>query len=195
MPELPEPSEFARKLATTALDLLHRFHAIDENDEPLSSQIRAFYAALGFPFASVEVPWSAVFVSFCVKDAGATAAEFRFAQAHSVFVHAAIQNALNNTGVFRGVRITEGAVRVGDIIQNNRGGLSHDYDFAKTNSQYQSHSAIVVARGEDHLGKFATTIGGNESDSIRSKRVHLNADGTIRQRATNPFICLVKNLK
>lgn len=191
MPELPAPSDFAKLVATTAREQHDQFHLIDENDEPLSSQIKKYWQAVGQPFPGVEVPWSAVFVSFCVKKAGATDDEFEFVAAHSIFVHKAI----NHPGAYRGVKISAASVRVGDIIQNNRGGTSHDFEFAKTHPTYTSHSAIVVARGEDHLGKFALTIGGNESDSVRRVRVALKDDGTIRQRTGNPFICLLKNEK
>lgn len=191
MPELPAPSDFAKLVATTAREQHDQFHLIDENDEPLSSQIKKYWQAVGQPFPGVEVPWSAVFVSFCVKKAGATDDEFEFAAAHSIFVHKAI----NNPAAYRGVKISAASVRVGDIIQNNRGGTSHDFEFAKTHPTYTSHSAVVVARGEDHLGKFALTIGGNESDSVRRVRVALKDDGTIRQRTGNPFICLLKNEK
>jgi hypothetical protein len=101
----------------------------------------------------------------------------------------------SDTGVFRGFKITEEAARIGDIIQNNRSGNHFDFDFAAANANYESHSAIVVARGEDSQGRFAVTVGGNESDSIRTRRVILNADGTVKQRSTSPFICIVKNLK
>ena len=191
MPELPPPSEFAMKVATAARGQHDAFHLIDENDEPLRSQIRRYWQAVGQPFPGVETPWSAVFVSFCVEQAGAAPDEFALSSQHSVFVFRAI----NHPAAFRGVPVDEDAVRVGDIIQNNRGGTRHDFAFAKAHSDYPSHSAIVVARGEDHLGKFALTIGGNESDSIRRARVQLQDDGAIRQRASNPFICLLKNLK
>jgi hypothetical protein len=192
---LPAASPFARKLASIAQGQFDQFHTIDENDPPLSTQIKKYWTTLGFDFPGVEVPWSAVFVSFCVKMAGATKEEFEFAAAHSVFVHKAIKNATNDTGVFRGFRINERAVGVGDIIQNNRLGANFDFDFAKSNPNYQSHTAIVVLRGEDSQGKFAMTIGGNESDSVRMKRVNLKPDGTVKQRTSNPFICIVKNLK
>ena len=195
MPESAAPSKFAKKLASTAQGQFDQFHLIDENDPPLSGQIKKYWTTLGLDFPGVEEPWSAVFVSFCVKTAGASAAEFKFAAAHSVFVHKAIQNASRGTGVFRGVKITDQPVAVGDIVQNNRQGNDFDFNFAKANTDYKSHSAIVISVGEDARGKFAFTIGGNESDSIRMKRVTLNPDGTIKQRSTSSYICLVKNLK
>jgi len=39
------------------------------------------------------------------------------------------------------------------------------------------------------------TIGGNESDSIRSKIVRLNNKGLIKQRDISPFICVIEDLK
>jgi hypothetical protein len=187
---------FAKKLAQIAEEQHDKFHLVDEGDPQLCKQIRKYWDDLGLGFTScVSVPWSAVFVSWCVKQAGATAAEFKFADAHSVFVHKAIQNQLAGTGVFRGRRITEHAPRVGDIIQNNRTGSTHGYDFARQNTEYASHSAIVVEVGSDAVGRYALTIGGNEGDSIRRKVVRLTADGLIKQRPNNPFICVIQDLK
>jgi hypothetical protein len=66
--------------------------------------------------------WSAAFVSFCVKQSGATSSQFAFSMQHSVFVHAAIANANANRGVFRGHRVTEYAPKLGDLIHHNRDG-------------------------------------------------------------------------
>jgi hypothetical protein len=189
-------SAFARSLAQVAEEQHDRFHLMDEGDPQLCKQIKKYWTEIGLDFEScVSVAWSAVFVSWCVKQAGATPAEFKFSGAHSVFVHRSIQNQLNGTGVFRGRRITEHAPQVGDIIQNNRTGTTHDYDFARQNAEYKSHSAIVVEVGSDSAGGFALTIGGNEGDSIRRKVVRLTSKGLIKQRTNNPFICVIQNLK
>lgn len=190
------PSEFALKLAAIAEDQHKTFHLLDEADPELCSQIRKYWNDLGLGFTScVSVPWSAVFVSWCVKQAGATSAEFKFAAAHSIFVHKAIENARNSTGVFRGREITAHPPNVGDIIQNNRGGTTHNFAFARDNEHYTSHSAIVVEVGQDTAGGFALTIGGNEGNSIRQTKVRLTPEGFIRQRPSNPFICIVETLK
>jgi len=171
------------------------FHMEDEHGAKLSAEIKRFWKDLGFTFPGVSTAWSAVFISDCMKQAGATAAEFTFSPAHSEFVFAAIQNQKAATGVFRGVRITEEAVALGDVIHNNRGGQKITYDFAAKHSAYTSHSAIVVKVDKDAEGRFALTVGGNESDSIRRKRVPLDSNGFIVQRKQNPFICLIKNTK
>ena len=189
------PSPFASEVATIARDLHDRFHLQDEGDPPLAAAIRKFWTDLGLTFPGVEVPWSAVFVSACMLRGGATSAEFQFSSQHSVFVHRAIQNAQSSTGVFRGRRLSEHSPAVGEIIQNNRGGSAFDFNFARTHVDYASHSAIVVERGSDASGEFALTIGGNEGDSIRRKKVRLDSNGLIRQKSPNPFICIIENLK
>jgi len=189
-------SPFTMQLAAVAEEQHRLFHLLDEADPILCRQIKKYWTDLRLGFEScVSVPWSAVFVSWCVKQAGATAAEFKFAAAHSVFVFEAIKNARNGTGVFRGVDITADMPSVGDIIQKNRGGTTHDFDFARTHRNYNSHSAIVVETGNDAEGRYALTTGGNEGNSVRQTVIRLTPQGFIRQRVNNPFICLVKNLK
>jgi hypothetical protein len=131
------------------------------------------------------------FVSFCVKKAGATDAEFKFAMAHSRFVH----HAIHNGGAFRGLRISERAVNVGDIIQGNRSNNAFTFKFAKQHEAYESHSAIVISRGEDANGKFAVTIGGNESNSVGRATVRLTNSGAVKQKSPEPYISVLKNLK
>jgi hypothetical protein len=188
-------STFSKKLANIA-DAQHtKYHFIQEDDEPLRTQIKAYWAAVGLPPQPVSTPWSAAFVSWCVKQAGATAAEFKFAPAHSKFVKKAIENAAAGVGVFHGVDAATAKPEVGDIIQNNRGGSTFTFAHAKAHDSYQSHSAIVVETGTDTLGRYALTIGGNESDSVRRVRVALKPDGTIKPRTNNPYIAVIKTLK
>ncbi len=189
-------SAFSQKLAATAEEQHTTFHLLDEADPLLCRQIKRYWDDLGLSFTDcVSVPWSAVFVSWCVKKAGAIASEFKFSAAHSVFVHQAILNARAGIGVFQGVDISTEPPEVADIIQNNRGGTTHNFQFAAANSNYASHSAIVVEIGQDSAGGYALTVGGNEGNSIRQTVVRLTPAGFIQQRLSNPFICLVKTRK
>jgi hypothetical protein len=189
------PSTFAKALAATAVEQYDAFHEFSESDPSLAAQIKRYWTSIGLSFPGVKTAWSAVFVSFCVKSAGATKSEFVFAQAHSKFVNSAIRNALNETGVFRAFEIDAVKPEVGDILHNNRSGNKFTYDFARTHSRYESHTAIVVQVGADQTGPFALTIGGNESDSVRRKRVILDRNGFVVQRAIDPYISLIKTLK
>ena len=192
MPTTP----FAKKLVTTAQQQYATYKNMDEAGTLLCKQIQKYWTDLGFSFTScVSVPWSAVFVSWCVKHAGATSTEFKFAQSHSKFVYNAIANALLNKGVFRGRKINEYQPKIGDIIHNNRGGKTYTYDYAAKHDGYESHAAIVIEVGEDNNGKYTLTIGGNEGDSIRVKEIRLDKNGFIKQRDTNPYICIIEDLK
>ena len=190
------PTPFALKLAATAQDQHTKFQFVNEADPALCRLIKKWTQDIGFSFTScTSVPWSAVFVSWCVKQAGASSTEFKFAMAHSVFVHRAIQNTLNNSGVFQGFDVTVQPPGVGDIIHHNRGGNNFDFSFASNNTQYLSHSIIVIEVGQDSQGGFAFCVGGNESDSIRRTIVRLTPQGFIKQRPGNSFISLIKTLK
>jgi len=186
-------SEFDGRSAEAAQGQYDQFRTFSEADPPLASQIRRYWTDLGFSFPGVATPWSAVFVSWCIRSAGATKREFRFSAQHSRFVHWAIQNAETNRGGFRGFPITDCVPTIGDIIQHNRGGTRHDFALAASHDDYPSHSAIVVEEGRDAKGRFVITIGGNESDAIRRKRVSLSPDGLILQREIDPYICVVQS--
>jgi hypothetical protein len=188
-------SEFEAKLAATAVGQYDAFRFQSESDPGLAGQIERYWRDLGLAFPGVGTPWSAVFVCWCLKTAGASKKEFRFSARHAEFVHWAIGNAEANTGLFRALPIDACIPATGDIIQNNRDGNSFDYAHAAEHDDYASHTAIVVETGTDTTGRYAVTIGGNESDSIRRKRVVLDARGYIVQRPREPFICVVQTLK
>jgi hypothetical protein len=189
----PAPAgERAARLVAVARDQFDRFHAFVETDPTLTEQIRRYWTELGLPSPGVATPWSAVFVSWCVKQAGVTRNEFVFAAQHSEFVFAAIQNKTQGRGVFRGFDPREYAPKVGDVVQNNRAGNAFDYAYAAAHRAYPSHSAIVVEAGTDVQGRYVRTVGGNESNSVRSRTLRLGDDG----RLVDPggrYICVVQN--
>jgi hypothetical protein len=188
-------SSFESALAETAVGEYERYHFFSEDDQALAGQIRKYWTDLQLSFPGVRTAWSAIFVCWCLKRAGATKKEFLFSPRHATFVRWAITNAEARAGAFQALPINECTPSIGDIIHNNRDGNKFDYAYAATHSKYDSHSAIVVDTGRDGLGRFATTIGGNESDSIRRKRVALNEDGYIVQRDNSPYICVLQTLK
>lgn len=190
------PTTYARALARLAETEFDDYGHLHETTPTMQTRIRGYWAGIG-TFTNVTVPWSAVFVSAMVRRAGATAAQFRFAAAHSRFVHQAIRNADNGTGVFWGLPVTDYAPKVGDIIQNNRNGHNFTFNHARANTSYESHSAIVVEEGTDGSGRYVRTVGGNEGDRVGERVVRLDANGFIRQPSTTPryYICVIQNLK
>ena len=195
--QAPQLTPYVAKLVGIAEGEYQAFHTIAETDEPLRSRIDSYCRDIRIaPPANISTfAWSAAFVSWRIKKAGATAEEFAFSPAHAVFVRAAIANADAQIGVFRARPIDSYAPRVGDLIHRNRSGGTVTYAQARTTSEYPSHSAIVVDVGEDRVGRYAITIGGNEHDFIRKTRVALNRSGMVQQKATNPFICVVQDLE
>ncbi|MDQ3804070.1 MAG: DUF2272 domain-containing protein [Acidobacteriota bacterium] len=193
---MAEPTPFARKIAAVAQEQHDKFRFVNEADPALCSQIERWTRDIGLAFVScTSVPWAAVFVSWCVKRAGATKSEFEFAAAASVFAHRAIQNALSGAGGFHGFDVATHAAHVGDILLHNRAGNKFDFAFARTHRTYQAHAVIVVEVGQDEGGPFALVIGGNEGDAIRRTVVRLGPDGFVEQREGNPFICILHPTK
>jgi len=192
-----------RSIVAIAKAEFDRFHGIDEGDEPLRSRIADYYEAGGgsrdLDPTRDENAWSAAFVSFCVKQSGATPEQFKFNLSHSVFVQAAIANAEADHGVFRGHRITDYAPKLGDLIHHNRSGGTLSFDFARAHTGYPSHSAIVVDFEMRDGIRHAVTIGGNEflasgSGTIGKKFFPLHDNGLLNQAAIGPkLICVVEN--
>lgn len=189
------PSAYATTVAALAQQQYQQYHLSSEEHPPLEPQIRDYWEEIGFTFPGVSTAWSAVFVSWIMRTAGASASEFKASNAHSRFVFWAIDNLKNGTGLFHAHRLDDYAPQVGDIIHNNREGQKLTYDFAAAHQSYTSHSAVVVEVGADASGDYAITVGGNEGDTVGRKRVALHSDGTVRQRAPNPYICVIQNLK
>jgi len=201
-PSVP-PAAAGRSIMAIAKAEFDRYHGINEGDQPLRGRIADYYEAGGgsrsLDPTLNENAWSAAFVSFCVKQSGATLDQFKFSLSHSVFVNAAIANADANRGVFRGHRINEYAPKLGDLIHHNRSGGTLDYDFARAHTGYPSHSAIVVDFEVSNGVRHAVTIGGNEflaggTGTVGKKFFPLNESGLLDQSQIGPrLICVVEN--
>lgn len=180
-----------------------QFHGIDEGRQPLRGRIADYYEAGGgsrnLDPTLDENAWSAAFISFCVKQSGATADQFKFSLSHSVFVKAAIANADADRGVFRGHPITAYAPQLGDLIHHNRSGGTLSFEFARQHSGYPSHSVIVVDFETTDGVRHAVTIGGNEAlahgtGTVGKKRFALDENGLLDQSEIGPrLICVVEN--
>lgn len=190
-------TSFATTLANKTETEFNNFNGHHETTSKMANRIRQYWNGTVGGFTSVGVAWSAVFVSFMVKNAGASATEFKFSARHAEFVKWACDNASAGTGLFRAFDITVYAPKLGDIIQNNRNGNNFDFAHARSHNSYESHSAIVVEEGTDGSGRYVRTVGGNEGDTVGDAIVRLNAAGLIRQPSSDPkrYICVIQNLK
>jgi Uncharacterized protein conserved in bacteria (DUF2272) len=192
---------FRDALIQIASGQLERYKGVNEANEPLRTRIQHYWDELNqvvpggtFKFESVSVPWSAVFISWCVMQAGASPTDFLFSPEHSQYVKNAIARAKEDGSHnnFVALRITNYSPQPGDLIQNNRSGGNISYDDAAVKDDYNSHAVIVVGIGRNSDGPCAITIGGNETDSVRTHQVPLDSNGMIVQRQPNSYICVIK---
>jgi hypothetical protein len=134
-----------------------------------------------------DTPWSAAFISFCVRKAGITG--FKFAAAHSRYIHDAIvKRFANQAAPFWGFRITEQPPRLGDMVcqwRKNR----KTFDDARVEDAFFSHCDIVVEVGDT----FVRALGGNNTDTVGFKKYNLNANGFLKDEK-NVFAVLHNRL-
>ena len=132
-----------------------------------------------------EYFWSAVCISYIIRQAGIPASEFKFAEAHSEYIREAIKarKDKNKDKAYWGLRIDEpeAVLAPGDMVGAGRTkGMTFDQAQAlfDRKDHYESHSDIVVAvrSGEADL------IGGNVSNSVTKKTIALDAKGKIRDK-------------
>ena len=120
------------------------------------------------------VPWSAAFISWLMKKAGAGNA-FAYSAAHAVYIKAAKENRLaNNNNPFKAFRVTEVAPAIGDLVSKSRAGSGATYDNIAPGMA--THSDVVVAVEPGRL----VTIGGNVSDSVGRTMVPIDANGFVQ---------------
>lgn len=121
------------------------------------------------------VPWSAAFISWLMRKAGA-GADFKYSGSHAAYTAAAKQNRLaNNNNQFKAYRITEVKPRVGDLVCKSRAGSGATYDNIAPGMA--THCDIVTAVEPSRL----ITVGGNVSDSVKQTIVPTDANGFINK--------------
>lgn len=104
--------------------------------------------------------WSAAFVSWVAKKAGAGRG-FRYSGAHTTYVYYAKQNALNNVpDSFKAYRVTSLKPLPGDIVVRNRAGFSYTYDNVRADKP-GTHGDIVITVNAGTI----EVIGGNKGNA------------------------------
>lgn len=123
-------------------------------------------------------PWSAAFISYAAKKAGA-GATFRYSARHSIYISKAIRDKNDETQdvAYWCFRLDDCKPKVGDLVCWSRQlGVDYDHQFG---GQYAGHCDIVVEVAQDEL----KVIGGNVGQSVTQRPLALDADGKLRPRS------------
>jgi len=178
---------FRRKIVQLAGEELARWGngAIKETDPrtrkvlqdywKTGAQARFTEAQLGDPAFHADHPWSAAFISWVIRRAGAGDA-FKYSSSHATYTRAAIDNRLaSSTNPFKAYRVTELAPQVGDIVCKARAGSGATYD--KVRPGMKTHCDIVTAVRPGWL----LSVGGNVGNSVKATPVRTHPDGRIAE--------------
>ena len=134
-----------------------------------------------------NVPWSAAFISWVMKQSGA-GNQFKYNASHSVYIRDSIKKRKDQVkdAAFIAFKIDEVTPEVGDLVCAPRGNQTVTYD---TTENYISHCDLVVAKRSNEID----IIGGNVSDSVTQKTLKLDANGKVKD-TTRPWFVVIKNL-
>ncbi len=144
-----------------------------------------------------NVPWSAAFISWLMKETGA-GDQFKRDASHSVYIRDAVKKRKNKVvdAPFIAFKIDEVTPEVGDLVCAPRqSGVTYD----KTDS-YISHCDLVIAK----RAKEIDMIGGNVDNSVSKTTIELDAEGKVipngkilvngSPSAKRPWFVVIKNL-
>lgn len=116
----------------------------------------------------VDWPWSAAFMSYVMKMAGAED-HFKYSIRHSDYINDAI---LNANPSFVGRRVSEYAPKIGDIVCYSR---QNGVDFDNLPDRYRSHGDVVCGIKNGYI----EVIGGNVINSVTKKNLRVDSDGLL----------------
>lgn len=188
-------SKFTQKLSEACLAEHARFTKSNgkqgsETDDPYVGFVGEYWKSINLNLDGLSVddngdriPWSAAFVSFVVRKAGA-GDKFLYADAHHHYIRQALLAAEDGVaGTAYVAKKFEGYVPVvGDIVAKGRGSAKNftwDKALAKARKNkdrnYISHCDVVVEVGD----KFIRTIGGNVENSVTIKTWKTNKAGNL----------------
>jgi hypothetical protein len=135
----------------------------DETGEEIDDRHADYYA------------WSAAFISYVVRTAGA-GARFPYASSHYIYINIAKQMRLGLTSgwVLVAERVDEYAPAPGDLICFWRGRRPQTYDKLPAR-RFPAHCDIVVQRDKEQI----SVIGGNVDAAVTMKHVPVTMDGRL----------------
>jgi len=140
--------------------------------------------------AIVDTPWSAAFISYLMKTAGFSRAEFEFSDTHADYVRAALGTSAaeaegrESTHAFRACDVATTHPRAGDLLCATRDStvgvvrfdaLAAAIAVRATGEDFPMHCDLVVRSDEGGDAKLDAS-GGNVIQSVTLTRMTLNAN-------------------
>ena len=119
-----------------------------------------------------DAPWSAAFISWVMRSAGA-GDRFRYSVQHSVFISQGIRDFVQKreAASYWTVRLAAAAPKVGDLVCWAReSGV--DYDHQK-GGNYKGHTDLVMEATADQV----MVVGGNVGNSVTKRPLRLDGSG------------------
>lgn len=146
-----------------------------ESESKMYPQIKKYWDSIGWNENqwNVGTAWSSAFISYVMKKARANEDDFKFASRHSTYITKAIDNRKKNKKGFKGYKLNEKKVELGDLVCYARqGGV--DYN---TTGSYESHCDLITSID----GDYAIGIGGNVSNSVTETKIPLDDNGFAKE--------------
>jgi hypothetical protein len=161
-----------------------------EYDDGAWQRVGDYWRALGGPHQNLTgkdrgVPWSAAFISWVIREAGA-GTQFPYSAGHATYINQAIRDAGNANAPLAGHKLNAYAPQPGDLIGYWRGQKPITVDNARQVGWYQSHTDIVVAVDNGVLH----SIGGNVMHSVTRRAVKINSQGLVIDKRENWFVVI-----
>jgi hypothetical protein len=163
-----------------------------ETDNPQFKIISEYWKALDIDGdGNNGEAWSAAFISFVARQAGYS--NFRFNQAHAVYVHDAVdkRKAGDISAPFWGFNVDEHKPQLGDLVCKWRPPTSPIASMDELpDGGYSSHCDIVFEIKDTEV----RTLGGNVKDTVRTTSYLLDSQGFLVSGATKVYGVLRNNL-
>jgi len=187
LPHSPADERIGTRAAREAVEEMALFarrngHVVLETEEPLESRVLHYFWLVGMPdVASGDAePWSAAFISFCLREAGADTTQLPIDRAnHASYIHRAIghRKAGKDDAPIVYFDSDEIAPRVGDLVGFSRTErVRSRTDIERLQGvHFPAHTDLVLDVGPTS----ATVIGGNKSHTIKTETIRLDGNGRL----------------
>jgi hypothetical protein len=170
---------------------LNNGNVVTETHEPLASRVLQYFAFVDRPDIKKPdaEPWSAAFISFVIKSAGATDAQFVKSQNHAKYILAGLANRIKDQVEAPIVYFDRNEVvpQAGDLVGFSRdGAVKSRADIEKflPDKFFASHTDLVI----ENSGGTIKAIGGNVSQTIKVTTIRADAAGKIDPSAQHFFV-------